>query len=445
MKDTIGLILNIFLNSLPIISLRYLIYWRQPRNFRLSRGAIIACYCSYFLAEIVFFLWLNGKTALTHSHVQNLKLLLALPLFVLPFLFIREQFFKGLLLFVLVSLYNLVVTRTVTFLDLRFFGSDLLFANYFTQSILLFFLLALTIVPMAQFLLKVIRPAFETLHPDFWRLFFFIPGMFLFIFFLYIIDYTSASMGSFRSILMILAVLLGVLSACYILIRIQRLSLQQAKLAFDMEKAHQLIDLQGNQYLEFIKNAETVKAIKHDLRHHLTVIHEFNRTNNQDALAAYLSSILGSIPAITEAQYCDNSTVNALCSSYFSKATELGITLDVRMHVPQDLGTISCVDLCIIFGNLLENAIFACRSLTSRQGYLTVRTQIQSGTFALVVENPFETEICIENGVYLSSRHSGAGVGLASVEAVCQKYDGLLKIQTEHQVFKASVLLMGQL
>jgi hypothetical protein len=57
---------------------------------------------------------------------------------------------------------------------------------------------------------------------------------------------------------------------------------------------------------------------------------------------------------------CENPAVNALLQHYVSLAKAKNIMVSVNLQVPQKI-SISDVDLCIIFGNCLENVLEACQ------------------------------------------------------------------------------------
>jgi sensor histidine kinase regulating citrate/malate metabolism len=105
------------------------------------------------------------------------------------------------------------------------------------------------------------------------------------------------------------------------------------------------------------------------------------------------------------------------------------------------------MDLCIVVGNFLENAIEACRIMKHGEKFIRVRAQIKNDALSVAVENSFDGEWRERGGVYMSRKNPGGegvpreGVGLTSVRAVCAKYDGKMKVGIKGNVWRSSALL----
>lgn len=99
-------------------------------------------------------------------------------------------------------------------------------------------------------------------------------------------------------------------------------------------------------------------------------------------------------------------------------------------------------DICMLLGNLLENALHASCLLPVEQRSIRVICRMLSPVMlGLIVENAYNGVLKKEGDTFLSTRHGGAGFGLQSVENTVRRYHGKLTIETEHQVFSVNVLL----
>jgi sensor histidine kinase regulating citrate/malate metabolism len=102
------------------------------------------------------------------------------------------------------------------------------------------------------------------------------------------------------------------------------------------------------------------------------------------------------------------------------------------------------MDLCVIVGNFLENAVEACRRMKRGNKFIRVRSRIEGNTLSIVVNNSFDGLWMEEEGVYLSRKGADGtrkGVGLASVRAICDKYGWLCKYEITGDVWKSSALV----
>ncbi len=119
------------------------------------------------------------------------------------------------------------------------------------------------------------------------------------------------------------------------------------------------------------------------------------------------------------------------------------IRMECRMEVPPELPA-DGTDLCIILGNLLDNALEAVENLPVAQRMVKLAVRLEKGTLHIMVENPYAGEI-MENadGTIKSSKGQGDlhGYGLISVRKTVEKYNGGLVIRHGGGVFRASVIL----
>jgi sensor histidine kinase regulating citrate/malate metabolism len=99
------------------------------------------------------------------------------------------------------------------------------------------------------------------------------------------------------------------------------------------------------------------------------------------------------------------------------------------------------MDLCVIMGNLLENAVEACRYVEEK--FIKVRAVVDGDFLTVVVENSFDGIWRYEGGVYMSRKEAPEtrGVGLSSVRAVCEKYGGLMQVDMDGDRWVSSALV----
>lgn len=206
-----------------------------------------------------------------------------------------------------------------------------------------------------------------------------------------------------------------------------------------------LLQIKQEQYKRLMENAEEEKAAQHNLRHQLAVLLGFDAAGDYEGLSHYLKDLKGSLPA-QEILYCENYTINAIVNYYLSSPEVKHIT-DIKIDIPENVGSISDMDLCVIMGNLLENAIEAINRMDKGEKFIRVRSLIQGEYLTLSVENSFSGKWEKKNGTYLSYKHeSGAetpreGIGLSSVKAVCDKYNGRIVISADGNVWHAAAVL----
>ena len=107
-----------------------------------------------------------------------------------------------------------------------------------------------------------------------------------------------------------------------------------------------------------LEHEAQLRRQRHDLRHQLAAIQQMADTHPEQ-LKEFISSLLDAIPAAPRT-YCENPAVNAVVSHYAARCQGQVLDVQIRLDLPQRLEWVTDGELCIIFGNLLENALEAC-------------------------------------------------------------------------------------
>ena len=102
-------------------------------------------------------------------------------------------------------------------------------------------------------------------------------------------------------------------------------------------------------------------------------------------------------------------------------------------------------DLCIVLGNLLDNAIEATEKLEDEEEkQIFIKLIYQKKRLLIEIRNPYRGSLKKgRSGDYLSGKNDqeNHGIGLKSVRKVVEKYDGTLDIHTENQQFQITIIL----
>jgi two-component system, LytTR family, sensor histidine kinase AgrC len=217
-------------------------------------------------------------------------------------------------------------------------------------------------------------------------------------------------------------------------------------ISIDRTKRHQQLEnqmsLQRDHYRNLNDGIANAKAVHHDLRHHLLTISEF--LGNKDAAAAqkYLNRLHSSYDADQILSVCKNQSADALICHYLKLAKQQNITVDAKLHIPDNLG-IDDLELCVIVGNCLENAIDACNKLSdSEPRFIDIKATIDKGFLVIKIANSFTGLVQKQGDRFISSKDStDSGIGLSSVKTLANKYQGQCLISFEKHVFKVSISL----
>ena len=148
----------------------------------------------------------------------------------------------------------------------------------------------------------------------------------------------------------------------------------------------------------------------------------------------YLIEFIGDAMIKTEEfSKSGNFAIDALLNYKNRIAESKNIKIKLEQRIPTTL-PYKASDLCIILGNLLDNAIEASENCANN-----AKNRLKIST-----KNYYEGEINKDKeGNFLSKKKDkeNHGIGLKSVKKIVSLYNGYIEIQAENSLFKVNILL----
>ena len=99
------------------------------------------------------------------------------------------------------------------------------------------------------------------------------------------------------------------------------------------------------------------------------------------------------------------------------------------------------VDLCVILGNLLDNAIEGCGRMEKGDRFLRVYLAVNGNQLYFSVQNSAKEEPDFEERNYITKKRGNHGLGMKRVKAAVDKYQGYLNLANEPGIFAAEVTM----
>ena len=238
------------------------------------------------------------------------------------------------------------------------------------------------------------------------------------------------------SVLAVLISLLGIFLLLYEMYKVAREYTRNSQL----DRENQLLAVESRRYMELRTYMEQTRHLRHDFRQHLHVIAGLTESGQLDELKNYLSQYETELSE-ERPTLCANPAVDALAGHYDHEAHQWNIPIEWTLELPKFLA-VPEADLCMMLGNLLENAFHASRKLHPEQRQVRVMARMLSpAMLGLVVENNYDGVLKKEGDTLHSTKHDGMGIGLVSIETAVHKYNGNLTVETENGVFRVNILL----
>ena len=144
-----------------------------------------------------------------------------------------------------------------------------------------------------------------------------------------------------------------------------------------------------------------------------------------------------------ELSLCSNPAVDGVAGYYAALFRREGVPFSFLLDLPRKLPAAE-LDVCVALSNLLENALEASRRMDTAGRSVSAQAEVHGERLILLsVENPYEGEVRVQEGVFQSSKRPGPGVGLQSVRRIAEKNGGYCKFTYEDGTFRANVMLRG--
>lgn len=186
-------------------------------------------------------------------------------------------------------------------------------------------------------------------------------------------------------------------------------------------------------YQNILKERDCQTRLRHDFKNHLIAMKQYIESEDWNALKQYMDNVFDFGMFADSGLATGNRILDAVFGIKKEKMQAEGIEFFCEVYFQRKL-KIKDFDLCILFGNLLDNAITAAGQ-NPKEYYVCCRTEILKKNLLIEIENGFRAD-----GKNTFSEQD-YNTGLWNVETVVRKYNGVLEISTENQIFSVSILL----
>lgn len=200
-------------------------------------------------------------------------------------------------------------------------------------------------------------------------------------------------------------------------------------------------DLVVKHYEEVQNIYHEMRGWKHDYHNHIQTMKAYRKLGENAELDEYLDDLDNDLTRVDTIVKSGNVMVDAILNSKLSLARSRKININAKAAVPKEL-SISEIDLCVIIGNLLDNAMEACLKLIKEEDrIIRVYIDIKRDQLYISVTNTYGGNVRKQNGRYLSRKGGNHGFGLMRVDRLVDKYGGYIKRRDEEGAFTTEIML----
>lgn len=183
----------------------------------------------------------------------------------------------------------------------------------------------------------------------------------------------------------------------------------------------------------------TSKA-RHDFKHSVHVMSRLADEGNLSALKDYIAQYENSLTVTAPVRICKSEALNALFNHYRQQAIENNVDINWRIDLP-DKSRILDVDLCSIFGNILENAIDGCCTVEEGKRYFNLTSEIKGDCLYIVSTNNYGKPLRMDGEEFSSTKHQGKGIGLYSMKSITDVYNGIFEAGNNDGEFFVNIVM----
>lgn len=213
----------------------------------------------------------------------------------------------------------------------------------------------------------------------------------------------------------------------------------RVKAAFEyksqIETAELKLYLQKQYHEVLVEHQRETDALWHDMKKHISLMKLLLRNGYHKITSDYIEDL--------EEQMSDTITIvragipvlDALLTEQMQQAKKAGIPFEIDVRIEPEIG-IAPKDLCVVLGNLFDNALEACLLLPPDVDRHMKATLLQRNhAIAITIKNTY-TEA--------PKQHQGRGkhgLGLKNVREVLNRYNGHMTISQDDGIYEVSILI----
>jgi len=190
-------------------------------------------------------------------------------------------------------------------------------------------------------------------------------------------------------------------------------------------------------YREVENMYEKMRGWRHDYRHHIQAMKVHAARGEYQEIDRYLDMLDDDLTNVETVVRTGNRMADAIFNSKLSLAAERQIQVKAQASLPVAL-TVSELDLCILIGNLMDNAMDACMELPAEKRLIRIYMEMKGNYLYIALTNTAGGK---KKSSFRSKKGEGHGLGLTRIDDIVKKYGGYVTRASEDEAFSTEVRL----
>lgn len=395
---------------------------------------------------IIFFV---SILAITLCHITNAIFdgfaVLIFIIFTLLLCTIREQRKKALLLFPITFFLSGVLNILGSYLlsgILKIPYVDMMASPFWKTALEMICPIILCIIALPN---KKLRTRKEIIDFNIFQYLFGLLGAICLFFVIAVSQGIMEGKTTFTDWLKPLSVCIVIVGILFIILIIWMLFVEKRALEYKMKNEffHEYLEKQEMHINDIIEADQKIRRFRHDINAHITALEQGIKTGDIDQLEQYIQRMRDEIRSFSVKKYTGLKVVDAVISEWNQKATDEKITWEWSGEI-SDSKHLELYDLCVIFSNLLSNAVEATRQVENDREKKIVTS---CGTFqdqiCIRITNTCKLDVN-ENNIKTTSKKNDIanhGFGLRNVQNIVDNMQGEFTKKIDQGVFTAEIII----
>lgn len=196
---------------------------------------------------------------------------------------------------------------------------------------------------------------------------------------------------------------------------------------------------------EYVKKTEIlyeeIRTIKHDMRNHIIYLRENIINKKYEECLSYMEHLITKIDSIQKLMHTDCAAFDTIVNAKFNEANKRNIELSYNIICSLS-NKIEDADMITLMGNLLDNAIEACKE-SSNIKEIQINIKEEKSYLFIEIINTIEKSILKNNPELLSTKIDthNHGLGIKSIKKIVFKYDGVIKYTENNNKIYCNIML----
>ena len=183
-----------------------------------------------------------------------------------------------------------------------------------------------------------------------------------------------------------------------------------------------------------------IRGWRHDYHNHIQALQACMALEKYEEVNDYLRQLNDDLTTLDATVKTGRVMVDAILNGKLNIASQNKIPVKIKAKIPE--GTpVSDVDVCVIMGNLLDNALEENKSLPEEERFIRIYIGQKNTQFYLAITNAAGKKQEHQGILFQSSKGAEHGFGLGRVQTIVKKYGGQFFADSEDGGFTAEILI----